>query len=96
MTVKIVADRLWLYDYMDRLKQQIAETELICENLKIAKAVTMSEETELYDTAIKSIDKLREELGIIHETLSQFIEGMDEAKFTLDQCVKELHETSLY
>lgn len=95
MTMRIVADRLWLHDYMDRIKQQIAETELICENLKKAKAVTMSEKTGSYDEAIKSFEKLREELGIIHETLGRFLEGMDEAKYILDQFVKEFCESVL-
>lgn len=95
MTMRIVADRLWLHDYMDRVKQQITETEIICENLEKAKAVAMSEKTASYDEAIKSIKKLREELGIIHETLGLFLEGMDEAKYILDQFVKELCESIL-
>lgn len=93
MASKLVIDRLWLQDYIYRVKQEITEVEYICDDLRIAESMADPADLILYEQTILDFEKLREELVFIADVLEQFLGGMDEAKQILDIFVSEMRDT---
>ena len=90
--MKLVFDRLWIQDYMDRVKQQMKDVEQISDSLEAAEKSANPSDQFTIQNAIVSMKHIREELAIIYEVLEELVERMDEAKRILDNVVQEIRE----
>lgn len=94
--MKLVIDRLWLYEYLNQKKTQMRSIEQICDSLKIARNNADSVEEITLQKIINDMEHVKEELAVIYESLEEYIEGVDEAKMILDKVVQEVQEILLY
>lgn len=90
--MKLVLDRQWLYDYMDRLKQQMRDVEQICDSLESTVMIDNSMGQLTIQDTIKEMRNIYTEISVIYEVLEEYVEGVDEAKRILDDVVQEIHE----
>lgn len=87
MTEQIIYDRVWLDGYLDQLKQYEGYMELVKDNLFHARTSILPEQTEIYLSVMRELDKIQYNFQIMHQTVEKF---MDEAQI----CASELERFS--
>lgn len=96
MTDKIIYDRVWLNDYLNKIKQYENYLRLIKGNLHHERNSFSTEQIELYLNIMRELDKVEYNFQIMHHTIEKFMNEARIHSLELKNFSEEQYQRLLY
>lgn len=96
MTDKIIYDKIWLNDYLNRIKQYENYLRLIKDNLHHERNNFSTERIELYLNIMQELNKVEYNFQIMHHTIEKFMNEASVHALELENFSEEQYQRLLY
>lgn len=96
MADKIIYDRIWLDDYLNKIKEYENYLRLMEHYLYRARNSLSADQIELYMDIMQKLDKVEHNFRIIHKTVEKFINEAQIHALELTSFSEEQYQQLLY